>query len=1107
MYKIYLHKLMVIMRLTTVILIATFVQVSAATFGQRVTLHEQQSSIEQVLKKIRIQTGYDFLFERKLIRDAGTVDIKLNNASLNEALQSLFNKLPLTYTIEGKIVVIEAKQKSMLDKVLGLFNEIDIKGRVLDEDGRPLRGASVSLIVQERDGSTPDSKRRKVLTMTDEAGAFQLRNIDENATIEISFTGYRPYRTKVSREVMVTMTQEVAALDQVQVIAYGSVSRRLNTATVSTVTAEVLAQQPVNNVLNALNGRMSGVQISSAAGGLPGAGISVKVRGENSFGPLGASSTDPLYVIDGIPQASGTRYDSQNFNSKVRGMNGFTNMFNSLNMDDIEQIDVLKDADATSIYGARGANGVVVITTKKGKMGRVKVNVDLSGGAGKVGHFIPMLNTQQYLDFRKEAFKNEAIEPDEDNAPDLTVWDQQANTDFQRLLLGGTARQQTANLSASGGSEFVNYYVGLNYRKEGTVISKNQHVNRLGGLMNLGFSSADRKFAAQISTNYAVEKSDLLNEIYVMDLIYTPPNFPLYNEDGSLYWHNNADNPLAQYLTRYKADRSFFSANANLSYKPFEGFTLRTTAGYTLNGMENSSQLPAASNNPAYPMASTASFGNSPNSNYTLEPQAEYILKLGDGKLTALVGTTFSEAVSKYTRLIGDNYTYDNQLGTIQGAGIVRTEYAEQKYHYASLYSRLSYDLKRRYLLNLTYRNDASSRFGTNNRLANFGSVGAAWLFSEEAWTKKMLPFLSFGKLKFSYGTTGNDRINNYAYIRTYSPGLYYQDIRTLSPGATANPDLKWENTKKLELSLSLGFLNDRILFTGNVYRNRSGNMLNYKELSSQTGGATLIYNLDAVVQNKGLELELNTRNINSGGFSWNTGFNISFERNVLLSFNDIEKVNNKAYYKIGYPVTAVLNQAKYKFNGADPLTGEPVLQDFDGKPGIGADDRYIAGLGHPFYGGLNNSFSYKGLTLDVFFKFEHKRGTVNQVPLSSLPGMMMNQDASVLNRWQESGDTGKKWPRAITGSESVSNNYSLFTYYSDFNWGNTSYIKLKTASLSYNLPQRWIAPAKFHNVKLSLQGLNLFSIAKNKYVLDPEYGYSAYPGLRTWMFGINCTL
>lgn len=1092
----YARQFLRIMKLTTLIIITCLLQLNAASRAQ-IYLKADRISLQNVLESISKQSGYDFIYSVPDLKNLQPVSLNLKNVNLETALKICFKDQPLIYDIADRTVVIKKKRSSLLEKIVSYVegNEIEIRGTIVDEEGKPLPGVNVSI------------KGSSTTTRTNAAGLFTIR-ADLGSSLEITCVGYKKQEITVqAKSLIIQLIQDIGNLDQVQIIAYGTVSKRLNTATVSTVTVEVLAQQPVNNVLNALNGRMTGVRLSSGGGGLPGAGISVKVRGDNSFGILGSSSGDPLYVIDGIPQASGTRYDTQNFNANIRGMNGYTNMFNILNMEDVEQIDVLKDADATAIYGARGANGVVVITTKKGKSGRIKINVDLNGGAGKVGHYIPMMNTQQYLELRREAFKNEGITPTTENAPDLTSWDPNAYTDFQSELLGGTAAMQTANLSASGGSEFVNYYVGLNYRKEGTVIARDQHVNRIGGLINMGFTSANRRFNAQISTSYAVEKSNLISDVFYVGMIYLPPNFPLYKTDGSLNWDNNFDNPKASLLTPYKADGTFLSFNSNLSYKVAKGLTLRTTAGYTMNRLENSFQIPAASYNPVSPRASWAWFADSPNSNYTIEPQAEYAVMAGPGKLTALVGGTFSEAISKYTKFKGENYAYDSQLTNIEGAGLVTTEFDEQKYHYASLFARLNYDIQNKYLLNLTFRNDASSRFGPNNRLASFGAVGAAWLFSEEKWIKEAIPFLSFGKLKMSYGTTGNDRIDNYRYLRSYSTGFYpYQNTRTLSPGGAANPNLKWESTKKAELSLNLGFLKDRILFTGNLYRNRSSNMLNYTALASQSGGGSLVSNLDAVVQNKGLELELNTRNIDRGDFSWSSSFNISFERNVLLSFKDQDKASYGAYYRVGETVDAYLTRSRFKYNGVDPVTGAPLYADLDGKPGMSAGDQYIAGLGQPFYGGLNNSFSYKGLTLDVFFKFEHSRGPVNQFPGEIAPGGLMNQNTSVLDRWRQNGDAGTQWPLAVTGSGAASAPYGLLPS-SDFSWGNNSYIKLKTASLSYNLPKRWLEKAKLQNVRLSLQGLNLFSITKNKYVLDPEFGADSYPGLRTWMFGINCTL
>ncbi|UKJ06962.1 SusC/RagA family TonB-linked outer membrane protein [Solitalea lacus] len=1082
------------MKITILILTLFLVQVSAATKAQ-ITLKEDRITIQKAIESISVQSGYDFIYSTADFKNLNPIRIHLTNATIETALSTCFKGQSLVYEITDKTVIIKKKQVQFpIPSPLPVnVDEINVKGIILDDRGQPLSGVNVII------------KGTSKSMSTDADGRFSIR-AEIGGTLVISCVGYKKHEIQVqTREIILQLVQDIVNLDQIQIIAYGTSSKRLNTATVSSVSAEVLATQPVNNVLTALNGRVPGVQLVQSSG-MAGSGVAIKIRGDNSGGFYGSSSSDPLYVIDGIPQASGSRYDFQNINSNVRGMNGYTNIFNTLNMEDIEQIDILKDADATAIYGARGANGVVVITTKKGKQGKIKVNVNLTAGAGKVGHFIPMLNTQQYLDLRKEAFKNEGITPDAANAPDLLSWDQNAYTDYQRLLLGGTAATRTANINASGGSEFINYYVGLNYRKEGTVIADNQHVNRIGGLMNLNITSPNRKFNALFSANYAQEKSNLTAEDF-MSLIYLPPNFNLYKTDGSLNWNNNFDNPLAYLRSTYHATNTLFSANTTLSYKLVSGLTLKTTAGYTISRLENDLQLPTARYNPVSARTSWAWFAKSPTSNYIVEPQAEYIIKVGPGKLTALVGGTFSESLSESTTLKGDNYTYDTQLNSITGAGLVTTVYQYNQYHYASLFSRLNYDISNKYLLNLTYRNDASSRFGPNNRLASFGSAGAAWLFSEEELIKEKLPFLSFGKLKASYGTTGNDRISNYLYTLNYSTGGAYQNISTLLPSSlAANPNLKWESTKKAELNLSLGFLKDRILFNGNIYRNRSSNLLNYTALPGQTGTSTIISNLDAVVQNQGLELELNTKNLEGRNFNWSSSFNISFERNKLISFNDIAKATLGSAFVIGESLDAFIYRNKFKYDGVNPVNGLPIYNDLDGQPGMGTKDMYIAKLGHPFYGGLNNSFSYKGLTLDVFFKFESRNGPTNLIPNDIAPGGLMNQNTSVLNRWRQDGDSDTRWPLAVTGSGAESISYAYLPY-SDFTYGNISYLKLKTASLSYNLPQSWIQKAKLQSVKISLQGLNLFTIAKDKYVLDPEYGFGAYPGLRTLVLGINCSL
>jgi TonB-linked SusC/RagA family outer membrane protein len=1090
------------MKLTIVFLTMGFLQVSAKTLSQDVTFSGKNVPLEKIFLEVKRQTSFSFVYKANALDNAKPVTIVAEKQPLEEFLQLVFKEQPLTYFIENTTVVVEKKLVVNVSDVPSVGVDRPIGGVVIDEDGNAVSGATVTI------------KRTKRSIVTDGEGKFNL-NIRQGDILVISFVGYEAHELRITSaittfgDVRVTLFKSVFKLDEVQVMGYGTTTRRLGTGTISSVKADVIEKQSTGNVIGAIDGRMSGVQVVQP-NGLPGAGFSVKVRGDNTLGPnFGYSSSDPLYVIDGIPQITGNRSFDTRSTVGVFGMNGGTNLLSNLNPKDILQIDVLKDADATAIYGARGANGVVLITTKKGQAGRIRLNIDLSAGSGKIPHFVPVLNTPQYLELRKEAFANEGITPDENNAPDLVSWDQKLNNDFQRIIYGGTAKQSNANITISGGNENVKYYAGLNYRKEGTVVLGNYFVRRIGGLINLDATSLNRKFNASFSVNYSNEESDIPS-VSFPSLLVAPPNYDPYNKDGSFNWNAEFTNPIAALLSKYEAVKTLLNSNMTLSYKPAKGVTLKILSSYSLSRADNSVQSPGASSNPFFgPQVGSATFAQSPTSSYTVEPQAVYEFNIKRNRFTALAGGTLSSAVSESTILYGTNYSYESQLNTIAAAGQVFTSYLYDKYNYASGFARLSYDLNHKYLLKLNYRKDASSRFGTNNKLAGFASVGAAWVFSSEKAIKQILPFLSFGKIKLSYGSTGNDRVDNYLYELYYSPyytSYYspaYQGVNTLGPGVAANPALAWEITKKAEISLDLGFFQDKILFRGNIYRNRSSNIINAEILSGQAGTTFINRNVDALVQNRGLELELITRNMQKKNFSWITNFNISFERNKLVRFNNINNTSASGLYVIGAPINAFLEYYKYSYAGPNPVNGAPTYRDVDGNLGA---DKYVVGLGTPYYGGLTNTISYRNFTLDIFVKFQNRRGKLNDVLVQRPFGSMTNQNISALNRYQLGKNNDNAiWPLAVSGSGPLTSTYSNF-YRSDFAYGNIGFLKVKNVSLSYDVAGAWIGKAGIQSLRLYLQCQNLFTLAKQKYVMDPEMpGF--YPSLRTIVFGINCAL
>jgi TonB-linked outer membrane protein, SusC/RagA family len=1060
----------------------------------------KQTSLKTILKDIERKANVIVMYESTDLRMNDKVDISLKRKPLAAVLDTLLGKQNLKWTLRNNTVRIEdASYKNQSSgSLFSMPALIPVSGIIYDPEGQPLGG--VTIIVKSTGKGTisgPDGRFELELAQGEELLISSIGCADQKVVIQNGNT------------VKIRMVRTISKLDEIQVMGYGSTTRRLGTGTISSVKTEEIDKQPVGNVISAIDGRMSGVQVVQP-NGLPGAGLMVQVRGDNTLGPnFGFSASDPLYVIDGIPQITAYRSYDTRLTIGVYGMNGASNLLSNLNPKDILQIDVLKDADATAIYGARGANGVVLITTKKGQPGRIRFNVDLNTGVGSIERFIPLLNTAQYLDLRKEAFANEGITPDANNAPDLVSWSANVDNDFQRMIFGGKAKQSNANISISGGNDFVRYYAGLNYRKEGTVMPGYNAVKRIGGLLNLDITSTNRKFDVQFSVNYSNEQSDIPS-VNFQSMLFMPPNYEPVNPDGSYNWNPNFNNPLASLKARYEAENMLLNTAVTLSYRPLNRLTLKLLSSYSLHRSDNSTQNPAESFNPFYgPQVAYTTFAYSPTTSYTIEPQAVYRFRTGAGEFTALAGGTVSSALSKSTILYGSDYAYGSLLNTISSAGTVFASDLYNKYNYASGFARITYNLNRKYLLNLNYRKDASSRFGPNHKLAGFASVGAAWIFSSEAGIMKSLPVLSFGKLKVSYGTTGNDRVDNYLYEMYYntyngsyfSPG--YEGINTLGPGISANPALAWEITRKAELSLDLGFLKDRILLHGNIYRNRSSNIINAELLSGQAGTTFVTTNFDAVVQNKGLELELTTRNIQTRDVSWTTSLNISLTKNTLIRFNNIENADASSRYIVGAPVNVYLDYYKYSYAGPDPVTGVPGFKNLDDVPGA---DRYVVGIGTPYYGGLNNTITFRNFTLDVFIKFQNRRGKQNDL-LTRVPfGGMSNQNISALSRYRPGKDNEDVvWPLAVSGVGPLTSVYSNF-YNSDFAYGNIPYLKIKNVNLSYDIPARLINKAGMNSVKIYLQSQNLFTLAKQKYVMDPEMP-GAYPSLRTFVFGINCSL
>ncbi|WP_165784636.1 SusC/RagA family TonB-linked outer membrane protein [Solitalea longa] len=1077
------------MRITTLILIMAILQVSASSFAQKITISKKKAPLIDVLSQIRTQTGYDFIFNSTVLQDAKEVSLDVKDAELDDVLKKVFEGQPLEYEVVNKTVVVTKVTFPLLERFMDHLTAFDIRGVVLNEVGMPMEGANVKI------------KGTTMATNTNENGEFFLSNVDKKAVLVISFIGYETKEITVTENFYrIQLVLKSDKLEEITVNAgYYSIKDSERTGSIAKITAAEIEKQPVTNVLATMQGRLPGVNVTQTTG-MPGGGFAIEIRGKNS---LRFEGNDPLYIIDGVPYSSqdiGSTYTSGN----IPGQNS---PLNSINPNDVASIEVLKDADATAIYGSRGANGVVLITTKKGKEGKATFSANYSRGFGEVAHFMDVMKTPEYLAMRREAFANDGVTNYPANAYDVNgTWDQNRNTNWQKELIGGTANYTNVQTSVSGGNSQTQYLLSGNYSKETTVLPGDFEYIKGNGHFNLNHESENKKFKINFTGGYTIQRNNLPALDYTRTAITLVPNAPaLYDAEGNLNWENNTfDNPLAQLEGTIKGQTKDLITNLLLSYDIGAGFTAKTSFGYTdLQQSQNNIQ-PSTIYNPAYGLGSERSvlFTNTVNRNsWIAEPQINWNHVFGKGKIDALAGVTFQQQNGDQLVNLAEGFA-SNSL--IENPASATNHYVlnsdESVYKYQAFFGRINWNWDSKYIVNITGRRDGSSRFGPGRQYANFGAIGAAWLFSNEKFIKENLSFLSFGKIRGSYGITGNDQIGDYQYLDTYATsGNTYQGIGGLQPTRLFNPDFGWETNKKLELALETGFWNDRIFTTMAWYRNRSSSQLVGIPLPGTTGFSEIQANLDAEVQNSGFEFSLRTSNFRSTNFSWTSTFNLTWAQNKLLSFPGLEGSTYKYQYVVGQPINIT---KVYHYTGLNPNTGVYQFEDFnvDGKFSAVDDKQIIKNLSPQYYGGFQNQLRYRNIQLDFLFQFVKQEAT-NENYRMGMPGTMVNQPEGVTEHWQSTGDLGPYQSYSNSNTQKRTANSRFFQ--SDAAIGDASYIRLKNVSISYDVPKSWT-----QNIlcKLSLQGQNLLTITPYK-GMDPELIAEGYlPPLRVVTASLQIT-
>ncbi|QNL47839.1 TonB-dependent receptor [Olivibacter sp. SDN3] len=1093
-----MNQLLFVMRITAFLLFVACMHLSATSLSQTMSLHAEGQSLQQIFAEVKVQTGYLVIYSNRVIGNTKPVNIQVKDMPLEAFLTKVLQEQSLTYTVKEKNILIKRLQEDG-QKSQGLITkqEIMFSGRVLDEQGLPIPAVSIAL----KDGT-------QSLTSTDSEGYFKVNMPKVPVVVVFSSIGYVPAEREIlgNDTLQITLRSSVADLNEVVVVGYGTQRRSDITGAIASVKMDDLNGVPIRSMDQALQGRVSGVMMSQT-GGQPGAGNSIRIRGGNSI----TGSNEPLYVIDGIPV-----YVSPTDATSL-------NPLNSISPTDIVSVQVLKDASATAIYGARGGNGVVLITTRRGKSGQTNISLNASTGFQKEIKRLDLLTAKEFELLANEASVSEG-------GPQL--YDPALNpqtTDWQEALFRDGAPLHDYQLSASGGGEDNQYLLSLGYFNQQGIMESSD-IERYSTRLNM-----DRNIGKRIkignNLTFSHVTTNRVNSASMFSMLTTPPDLPVFQRDGSYTRYNQQgigfNNPVGL-MNDYKNFNRVFRGLGNVfaSIELLEGLSFKTMWGLDANFMKNDSYMPQTVDAGAL-VGGEGTVSTNQTFIWINENTLNFNRQFGQHRVDALLG--YTQQSSRYealgasaTGFLNDN-TSSNDLGLGNPDQAVLPTSQTANWTILSWIARVNYGWSDKYLLTLTGRYDGSSRFGANNRWGLFPSVAVAWRLVEEDMVKNWNVFSDL-KLRASYGTTGNqDGIGNYPALDLWGGANYVlgnQIVTGITPTQIANRNLRWESTASTDIGLEMGFLDNRITFTADVYYKKTRNLLLDVTVPATSGFVEGTKNIGSL-ENKGLELTLNAVPL-QGEFSWDVGFNISWNRNKILSLGNADQIIpagvNTTLLKVGEPLgnflgyisDGLFQSIEEVAEGAQPNAspGDVRFIDFNGDGIINAADRRVMGNAQPnFYGGLNNRFAYKGFDLSFFLQFVYGNAIFNQntITLEDLTGLR-NQSRTVLNRWTpDNRDT--EIPRATTVKP---NNDAYDRYVED-----GSYLRLKNVQLSYQIPLEKVTQQILKQLTLFANAQNLFTLT-NYSGMDPEtnrygsnnvrqgYDSAAYPNVKTFTFGVR---
>ncbi|MES2455801.1 MAG: SusC/RagA family TonB-linked outer membrane protein [Bacteroidota bacterium] len=1104
------------MKLTTFLILISIMQVSATALAQKISLSEKNTPLSRIFIKISEQSGYDFLVTGSLLKTTKPVSINVKNADFNDVLTAIFKDQPISFKLEDKVVVVSKREgPSFLDKLVDAFTPpIDVYGTVLDEKGSPLIGATIKV------------KGFQQSTTTDREGKFFLPGVDDKAVLVISFIGYAPKEVAAKASVSVSLEIQSAELQEVNV-AYGKTTQQALTGSVTVVSGEQIQNLPNRSFDKSLQGLVPGLQITSGTGQPGGNTANFVLRGIATGADVssGLTAANPLFVIDGVPVSQ------QSFTANPSRVTQLTNPLAQLNPSDIESITVLKDAAAIALYGAKSSNGVILVTTKKGKAGKTtfsfRSQTDLATRlAGKTA----VLNQQDYLSLLYQTYKNTNATnwTDDKILADLKIkfpvrsdGSFYPEADWDDSVFEDNAFTTTNELSLSGGADKHTYFVNLEYLKQNGAVKATGYdrksirinlENKPTSFLKLGINSTFSYNLQQLSNGSAgTDGFGLANVI-------SPLN-PVKKENGEYILvypfgtPSQAVNPVAQ---------SEYNINSNTAYRGLaniygelallRSFTFRSLIGVDFMLAETKTKVSpvfsAASSSALLPNISDRDVkrnslinSNTLSYNKTIANVHSINLLLGQESqinnqkdLAVDVRGTMA-TLDFYDQINSPGYT----LNSYSGYGSKQTQ--------LSWFAQGNYAFNSKYHLTASIRGDGSSRFGDDQRWGKFWSTGIGWVISNENFFKGKDRWLSFLKVRSSIGAAGNSSAID-AYTRFDRIGLIiYEGDQAVIPSIPGNPDIKWEATTTWDVGIEAKFLKNKISINADYYARKTADLIFSMNLPSTAGIASIVGNIGDI-KNSGFEVQLSAEIIRLNSFSWNFAGNWSKNENILTKANvplaqiytgNIGREEGRNFNSYYIPIWAGVNQDTgrpqwLKADGTVTSTYSQAAKQFVGKPQPDG------------FGSILNTLRYKDLMLSISLYYQYGSKIFDDgsrtVFLNDGQSPYVNQSTQALNYWKKTGDIAPNPRRLLNNTDGGNRVSTRYLFDGD-------YLRIQNVAVNYNLAKRFISPIGLQSASIYVQGNNLATFTKYSGA-DPDNanflgntGF-AYPNAKVFSVGIN---